>query len=201
MFSQVSLNTGAYPQIATAPHGHRAYVAPGGSGIVTGVNLTQPSTSVGLSTLSLTSGIVTATTTSGSTLTGLVPGIPTTVLISGVPLPNTAGNTTAANFNGVFSINVTSGTSFTYALRNTTASSTSNGGMVFYRRPNLTFGGDSSTTQGIAINPITHTAALTDADATRSNRPQIDILNQLGQSVNYIFFHATCTAFTSMCTV
>src|SRR5712692_7722586 len=200
IFSQVTLNTGAYPQIATAPHGHRAYVAPGGSGIVTGVNLTQPSTSVGLSTLSLTSGIVTATTTSGSTLTGLVPGIPTTVLISGVPLPNTAGNTTAANFNGVFSINVTSGTSFTYALGNTTASGTANGGTVFYGSPNLVFGGVSSTTQGIAINPITHTAALADADATGSNGPQIDTLNQLDQSVTSIFFRATCTAFTPTCT-
>src|SRR5713101_2455472 len=200
IFSQVTLNTGAYPQIATAPHGHRAYVAPGGSGIVTGVDLTQPSTSVGLSTLSLTSGIVTATTTSGSTLTGLVPGIPTTVLISGVPLPNTAGNTTAANFNGVFSINVTSGTSFTYALGNTTASGTANGGTVFYGSPNLVFGGVSSTTQGIAINPITHAAALADADATGSNGPQIDILNQLDQSVTSIFFHAACTAFTPNCT-
>src|SRR5712692_3665801 len=200
IFSQVTLNTGAYPQIATAPHGHRAYVAPGGSGIVTGVDLTQPSTSVGLSTLSLTSGIVTATTTSGSTLTGLVPGIPTTVLISGVPPPNATGNPTAANFNGVFSINVISGTSFTYALGNTTASGTANGGTVFYGSPNLVFGGVSSTTQGIAINPISHTAALADADATGSNGPQIDILNQLDQSVTSIFFHATCTAFTPSCT-
>src|SRR5712691_6169811 len=200
IFSQVTLNTGQYPQIAMAPHGHMAYVSPGGSGVVKGVNLTQPSTSIGLSTLSLTSGIVTATTTSGSTLTGLVPGIPTTVLISGVPLPNTAGNTTAANFNGVFSINVTSGTSFTYALGNTTASGTANGGTVFYGSPNLVFGGVSSTTQGIAINPITHTAALADADATGSNGPQIDILNQLDQSVTSIFFHAACTAFTPNCT-
>src|SRR5712692_6900083 len=200
IFSQVTLNTGQYPQIAMAPHGHMAYVSPGGSGVVSGVDLTQPSTSVGLSTLSLTSGIVTATTTSGSTLTGLVPGIPTTVLISGVPLPNTAGNTTAANFNGVFSINVTSGTSFTYALGNTTASGTANGGTVFYGSPNLVFGGVSSTTQGIAINPITHTAALADADATGSNGPQIDILNQLDQSVTSIFFHAACTAFTPSCT-
>jgi DNA-binding beta-propeller fold protein YncE len=200
IYSQVTLNTGAYPQIATAPHGHRAYVAPGGSGVVSGIDVTQPSTSVTLSTLSLTSGIVTATTASGSTLTGLVPGIPTTVLISGVPLPNTAGNPTAANFNGVFSINVTSSTSFTYALGNTTASGTANGGTVFYGSPNLVFGGVSATTQGIAINPITHTAALADADATGTNGPQIDILNQLDQSVTSIFFHATCTAFTTTCT-
>src|SRR6266481_961196 len=43
LFSQVTLNTGAYPQIAVAPHGHTAYVSPGGSGILSGIDVTLPS--------------------------------------------------------------------------------------------------------------------------------------------------------------
>jgi DNA-binding beta-propeller fold protein YncE len=195
IYSQVTLNTGAYPQVAMAPHGHLAFVTPGGSGVVRGVDVTQPSTSVGISSVSLASGIVTVTTT--GTLTGIIPGIPTTVLISGVPTTNSANNT---NFNGVFSIASTSSTTFTYAL-NSTATGSASGGTVFYGSPNLSFGGISQTTQGIAINPISHTAALADVNATGvgSVSPQIDLLNQLDQSVSSINFFATCTAFTTNC--
>jgi DNA-binding beta-propeller fold protein YncE len=206
VFAQVTLNTGAYPQIAVAPHGHTAYVSPGGSGIVSAIDVTKPSTSIGLSTLTLTAGTVTATTASGSTLAGLVPGIPSTVLITGVPAPNTSGNPTGVNFNGVFTVSVSSSTTFTYFLgSNITGSGTANGGTVFFGSPNVIFGGVSSTTQGIAINPITHTAALADADATGIGSasqagPQIDILNQLDQSVSSISFFSGCTAFTVGCT-
>jgi DNA-binding beta-propeller fold protein YncE len=193
VYSQVTLNTGAHPQVAMAPHGHLAFVTPGGSGIVRGVDVTQPSTSVGISSVSLASGIVTVTTT--GTLTGVVPGIPTTVLITGVPTTNSANNT---NFNGVFTIASTSSTTFTYAL-NSTATGTASGGTVFYGSPNLIFGGISQTTQGIAINPISRTAALADANATGLPGPQIDILNQLDQSVSSITFFATCTAFSTTC--
>jgi DNA-binding beta-propeller fold protein YncE len=192
LYSQVTLNNGQYPQIAMAPHGHTAYVTPGGSGVLRGVDVTLPSTSLGISSLSLTSGIVTVTTS--GTLTGIVPGIPTTVLITGVPTTNSAGNT---NFNGVFSVNSTSSNTFNYAL-NTTASGTASGGTVFYGSANQNFGGISQTTQGIAINPITHSAALVDADATGQN-PQINVLNQLDQSVTSIRLFATCTAYTPTC--
>jgi DNA-binding beta-propeller fold protein YncE len=191
IYSQVTLNTGQYPQIAMAPHGHVAYVTPGGPGVVRGVDVTQPSTSVTLSTLSLSAGTVTATTANAASLTGLVPGIPTTVLISGVP-PLSGG----VNLNGVFTIFVTSSTTFTYAIGNTSATGTANGGTVFYGGPNLVFGGLSNT-QGIAINPITHTAALTNPNATSQ---QVDILNQLDGSVSSISFQAGCTAFTVSCT-
>jgi len=199
IFSQVTLNTGAYPQIAMAPHGHMAYVSPGGSGVVSGVNVMQPSTSIGLSTLALTAGIVTATTANSTPLTGLVPGIPTTVLISGVPpLSNPNGNPTSVNLNGVFTISVTSSTSFSYFLGpSITGSGTANGGTVFFGSPNVLFGGISNTTQGIAINPISHTAALADANATSR---QINLLNQLNQSVTSISFQTNCTAFTVPCT-
>jgi DNA-binding beta-propeller fold protein YncE len=193
VFSQVTLNTGAYPQIAMAPHGHLAFVSPGGSGVLRGVDVTQPSTSVGISSVSLAAGVVTATTS--STLTGTIPGLPVTVLISGVPTSNSAGNT---NFNGVFTASVTSATTFVYSLTST-ASGSASGGTVFYGSPDLIFPGISSTTQGIAINPITHTAALADANATGQNGPQIDLLNQLDQSVSSISFFATCTAFTTNC--
>ena len=197
LLSQVTLNTGAYPQIAMAPHGHMAYVAPGGSGVVNGVDVTKPSTSVAISTLSVTAGIVTVTTTGN--LTGLVPGLPATVLIAGVPAPNTSGNPTSVNFNGVYSIGIASNNSFSYSL-NTTASGTANGGTVFYGSPNVVFGGVSSTTQGISINPVSQTAALADANATGTNGPEIDILNQLDQSVSSISFFSACTAFTVSCT-
>jgi DNA-binding beta-propeller fold protein YncE len=196
VYSQVTLNTQAYPQIAMAPHGHVAYVTPGAFqsnlGIVRGVDVTQPSTSISISSLSLASGIVTATTS--GTLTGLIPGIPSTVLISGVPTTNSAGNT---NFNGVFNISITSSTTFSYILSTTTtASGTASGGTVFYGSSNFNFGGVSPTVQGIAINPITNTAALADAGATAA---QIDLLNQLDQSISSITFSATCTAYTITC--
>lgn len=199
LFSQVTLNTGAYPQIAMAPHGHTAYVTPGGSGVVSGVNVLQPSTSIALSTLALTAGTVTATTANSAPLTGLVPGIPTSVLISGVPpLANPGGNPTTVNLNGVFSVTVTSSTTFTYFLgTNVTGSATSNGpGTVFFGSPSVVFGGISNTTQGIAINSISQTAALADANATSN---QINLLNQLNQSISSISFQTNCTAYTVPC--
>ena len=191
IYSQVTLNTGQYPQIAMAPHGHMAYVTPGGSGVVRGVDVTQPSTSLPLGTLSLSLGTVTATTVNGAPLTGLVPGIPNTVLISGVP------SLSGVNLNGVFTIFVTSSTTFTYTIGNTTATGTANGGTVFYGGPNLVFGGPSNTTQGIAINPITHTAALADPNTSLSQ--QINLLNALDQSISTISFQTNCTAFTIPC--
>src|SRR5712664_2703125 len=178
-----------------------AYVTPGGSGAVSGVNVMQPSTSITLGTLTLTAGTVTATTANSTPLTGLVPGIPTTVLISGVPpLSNPGGNHTTVNLNGVFfvcGLCVTSSTSFTYSLGpSVTGSGTANGGTVFFGSPNVAFGGLSNTTQGIAINPITHTAALADANATGR---QINLLNQLDQSFTSVSFQTNCTAFTIPC--
>ncbi len=201
IFSQVSLNTGQYPQVAMDPHAHRAYVTPGGSGIVSAIDVTQPSTSIALSSFVYNAGTVTASTANSTPLTGLVPGIPTTVLISGVPPLTNSSNSTPAtlNLNGVYSISVTSSTSFSYFLgTGFTGSATSNGpGTVFFGEPNLVFGGLSNTTQGIAINPISHTAALADANATGQ---QISILNQLDESFASISFQTGCTAFTVPCT-
>jgi DNA-binding beta-propeller fold protein YncE len=209
LYAQVTLNTGAYPQVAMAPHGHLAYVTPGGSGALQGIDVTKKSTSAYLSTLTLAAGIVTATTTTSN---GLVPGNAGTVLITGVPAPGAAGsaNPTTANFNGVFNVAAVSDTAFTFVLGSNTSSGTVNVpanpnnqpgtvAQVFYSNPNLIFGGLSRTTQGIAINPITNTAALADANATGTNGPQINLLNDLDQTISSISFFATCTFYSSSC--
>jgi hypothetical protein len=206
LYAQVTLNTGAYPQVAMAPEGHIAYVSPGGSGALQGVDVTKKSTSAYISTLTLAAGIVTVTTTASN---GLVPGNSGTVLIAGVPAPGAAGsaNPTTANFNGVFNVAAVSDTAFTYVL-NSTSSGTVNVpaspnnqpgtvAQVFYSSPNLIFGGLSQTSQGIAINPITNTAALADANATGTNGPQINLINDLDQSISSISFFATCTFYTT----
>jgi DNA-binding beta-propeller fold protein YncE len=190
LFAQVSLNTGTYPQIAMAPHGHLAFVTPGGSGAVQGIDVTKISSSVGISSVSLVSSIVTVTTSAAHNLN---PGNPGTVLIAGVT--STSGNT---QFNGAFPVSaVLSSTQFTYSLTTTTNDTSKNGtGTVFFSSPNLIFG-ISQTSQGIAINPITRTAAIADGNATGSNGPQINLLNSLDQAVTSIFFNAQCTVYTT----
>jgi DNA-binding beta-propeller fold protein YncE len=185
--SQVTLNTGAYPHIAVAAHSHLAYVTPGGSGVVQGVDLTKKSTSTPIATVSLTAGQVTVTTT---TAHGLIPGNAGTVLITGVM-------SKSVDFNGVFNVAVTSNMTFTYAL-NSTVSDSGTGGTVFYGNPNLLFQ-ISPSLQGIAINPITQTAALADANAIGTNGAQIDLLSALDQSTSSISFSANCTAYTVPC--
>ena len=198
LFSQVTLNTGQYPQIAVSRHGHTALVTPGGSGVVRGVNVTKTSTQNVLATSTLTAGLVTVTidtsgSNSGQTLS-LVPGNAGSVLIAGVKPGNAANN---ALFNGTFSVNVTSNHTFTYVVNSTTSDS-GTGGTVFYSSPDSIFS-VSATAQGIAINPITNTAAIADANAIGTNGPQIDLLSSLDQSISSISFFATCTAFTTTC--
>lgn len=215
LVAQVTLNTGVYPQIAVAPHGHLALVTPGGSGVVRGVDVTKASTANVLSSATLAAGLVTVTVDTtrcplGVTGTGssanpcplsMIPGNAGTVLITGLT-PKTAAN--RAFFNGVFTVNVSSNNSFTYVV-NSTASDTASGpsgacsttnicAEVFYGQPDQIFG-LPSTTQGVAINRITSTAAIADANATGANGPQIDLLNGLDQSVSSISFLANCTAF------
>ena len=190
--AQVTLNTGANPQIAMVPHSHLAYVTPGGAGVLTGVDVTKASASVGISSVSLTSGLATVVTSSAH---GLTPGNPGTVLIQNVAPPADFA-TTKINFNGVFSVqSVIDATTFTYAL-NSSFNDTSTGGTVYFSSPNITVG-VSQTTQGIAINPITRTAAIADANATGNNGPQINLLNSLDQSVSSITFHSGCTAYNA----
>ena len=193
--AQVTLNSGPYPQVAMVPHAHTAYVTPGGIGVVSGVDVTKASSSSTIASVSLTSGVVTVTTVAAH---GLNPGNPGTVLIENLPL----GTSHQTDFNGVFSVlSVINATSFTYVLNSTNndtatgVTSGSNLSTVYYSPANITVS-ISQTLQGIAINPITRTAALADANATGNNAAQIDLLNSLDQSVTSIFFHAQCTIYT-----
>src|SRR5262249_57553194 len=61
VFAGVTVNTGAYPQIAMIPHQRTAFVTPGGSGVVTGVDVTKASSQVSIANISLISGLVTVT--------------------------------------------------------------------------------------------------------------------------------------------
>jgi DNA-binding beta-propeller fold protein YncE len=206
--AQVTLNTGTYPQIAMVPHSHLALVTPGGLGTINGIDVTKSSSQLPIKSVTLTSGLVTAQVDlpTGQTL-GLNPGNPGTVLIQGIPI--TSNNT---NFNGAFTVqSVLNSTTFTYALNasandsatcptDTTAPTdlTKNPCDVYFSSPNLTIG-LSQTSQGIAINPITRTAAIADANATGTNGAQINLLNSLDQSISSIVFHAGCTVYSTTC--
>lgn len=219
LFSQVTLNTGTYPQVAVSSHGHSALVTPGGSGVVREVDVTKPSTANFITSASLSAGVVTVVVstqcppgvspTSSDTknpcpLT-MLPGAAGSVLIAGLNPKNSANK---AFFNGVFTVGVTSNTTFTYAVPNTTATdscqpasgATSCAGEVFYSQPDQIFG-LTATSQGIAINPITSTAAIADANATGNNGAQINLLSGLDQSTSSILFSPDCTAFTTTCSV
>jgi DNA-binding beta-propeller fold protein YncE len=208
--AQVTLNTGQFPQIAMIPHQHQALVTPGGQGFIQGVDVTQGSSAFTIANVTLSSGLVTVTLNipSGQILS-LNPGNPGSVLIQNVPL----GATNGTNFNGIFSIqSVLNSNSFTYALSSTVNDSvippqSPDTAFAFFGAPNITIA-VSQTEQGIAINPITRTAALADANATGLNGPQIDLLNSLDQSISSITFRAGngsttgpqgCTVFSTTC--
>ncbi len=214
LFSQVTLNTGLYPQIAMSRHGHTALVTPGGSGVARGVDVTKQSGGNLITSSVLTAGLVTVTVDTtkcpnGVTPSGaspnfcplnLIPGNAGSVLITGVK-PGTVAN--SVFFNGVFNVSVTSSSTFTYVV-NSTASDSGTGtatvpATVFYGSPDQIFS-LSPTLQGVAINPITNTAAAADFNAAgASGGPQIDLLSSLDQSVSSVSFFAGCTAFTTTC--
>src|SRR5262249_47940290 len=98
----VTLSTGASPQIAFEPLGHIAYVPPGGTGILEGVDLSATSHApVQISKLTRTANTVQVTTVNPH---GINSGIPSfgapTVLVSGVP----NGVTNNTSFNGAFQV-------------------------------------------------------------------------------------------------
>lgn len=195
VFSQVTLNTGKYPQVAMIPHQHTAFVTPGGSGVINGVDVTKPSSSLAITAVSLISGLVTVTVNvpTGQIL-GLNPGNPGSVLIQGVPQ---GANGTV--FNGVFAVqSVPTANSFTYALNSSVNDSATgdSDSAVFFSTPNL-LSSISQTLQGIAFNPITRTIAMADANATSSS--QIDLLRSTDLQISSISFHADCTGNTTTC--
>src|SRR5712664_1837889 len=167
----VTLNSGPNPQVAFEPGARLAYVTPGGTGVLSAVDLANPSQgSLGVPITSATrsSNVVTVTTVSSHNLN---PGNPGTVLISGLP----AGSTSQTNFNGSFSVgNVLDATHFQYsqADKNDTSTCTATC-LASSGVPFLTYA-ISPSLVGIAINPITRKVVLADANATSGQITYID---------------------------
>src|SRR5229473_472614 len=172
----VTLNTGANPQVAFEPGARLVYVTPGGAGLLSAVDLNNPSAgSVAIASATRASNVVTVTT---SIAHNLNPGNPGTVLISGLP----AGSTNKTDFNGSFSVGqVLDATHFQYFQADKDDTSTCTASCVASSgTPFLTYS-ISPSIVGIAINPITRSALLADPNATFS---QISFIDPKSQTVS-----------------
>ena len=169
----VTLATGANPQVAFEPGARLAYVTPGGQGLLSAVNLANPSTgSVGIVSATRASNVVTIKTAAPH---NLIPGNPGTVLISGLP----AGTTNHTNFNGSFAVGtVLDANNFQYFQADQDDTSTCATNCVASSGiPFLTYT-ISPSTAGIAFNPITRTAVLADKNVTFAQHSFLDPQSQ-----------------------
>ena len=165
----VTLATGSNPQIALEPGARLAYVTPGGQGLLSAVNLANPSTgSVGITSATRASNVVTIKTAAPH---NLVPGNPGAVLISGMP----AGKTNNTNFNGSFAVGtVIDANNFQYFQADKDDTSDCSGTCLASSGvPFLTYQ-VSPSTAGIAFNPITRLAVLADDNVTFAQNSFID---------------------------
>jgi hypothetical protein len=171
----VTLNTGAHPQVVFEPSARLAYVTPGGAGVLSAVNLANPTgSSAAIASATRASNVVTITT---ATPHNLNPANAGTVLISGMP---PGKNNT--NFNGSFAVGVVlDANNFQYSqaanddsITTCPASCTENSGV-----PYLTYT-ISPSDQGIAVNPITGQLILADPNVTSS---QVTYINPQSQTV------------------
>ena len=156
----VTLNTGANPQVAFEPGARLAYVTPGGAGLLSAVNLANPSAgSVDIVSATRASNVVTITTKESHNLNS---GNPGTVLISGLPL----GGTNKTDFNGSFSVGaVLDSTHFQYFQADKDDTTTCSAScLASSGTPFLTYT-ISASIVGIAINPVTRQAVLADPNA------------------------------------
>lgn len=192
----VTLNTGTNPQVAFEPLGHLAYVTPGGSGLLEGVDLSSLSHGqVGIASLTRTANSVQVTTTAPHGLASGVAAIGSpSVLISNVP----AGTTAGTNFNGAFPVTaVLSPTIFTYAqagVNDTATCAASNNCSMASGTVNFGFL-VSPTLQGIAVNPITRRLVFADPNVSASQVGFLDPLTRAFSSMS-IFSGATGTTFS-----
>src|SRR6266404_1573190 len=169
----VTLATGANPQVAFEPGARLAYVTPGGQGLLSAVNLANPSTgSVGIVSATRASNVVTIKTAAPH---NLIPGNPGTVLIIGLP----AGTTNHTNFNGSFAVGtVLDANNFQYFQADQDDTSTCATNCVASSGiPFLTYT-ISPSTAGIAFNPITRTAVLADENVTFAQHSFLDPQSQ-----------------------
>ncbi len=182
--ASVTLNTGANPQVALEPRVDLAYVTPGGGGNLSVVDLQHVAAQarVPIKSATRTSNVVTVTT---STAHNLNPGNPGTVLISGLP-----PGTNMTIFDGTFSVtSVIDSFNFTYtqtAADDTSTSTSSAQGTVSSGLAFLTYS-LTPTVQGIAINPITRTAALVDPNASSA---QVGFIDSLDQSFTFLTLYS-----------
>jgi DNA-binding beta-propeller fold protein YncE len=181
----VTLATGSNPQVAFEGGAHLAYVSPGGLGLLSAVDLANPSTgSADITSATRASNVVTVTTAKPH---NLAPGNPGTVLISGLP----GGKPNNTNFNGSFAVaNVLDATHFQFSQADLDDTSTcaakclASSGVPF-----LTYTISPSTT-GIAINPVTRLAVLADPNVTFA---QVSFLDPQSETVNSLTLFAGTT--------
>lgn len=172
----VTLNSGPNPQVAFEPGARLAYVTPGGAGLLSAVDLANPTAgSVSIVSATRASNVVTIATTDPHNLNPASPG---TVLISGLPL----GTTNKTDFNGSFSVGaVLDAKHFQYFQADKDDTSTcSTTCLASSGTPFLTYTLSSSIV-GIAFNPITRQAVLADPNVTFS---QIDFIDPQSQTVS-----------------
>ncbi len=168
----VTLNTGANPQVAFESGARLTYVTPGGAGLLSAVDLANPSGgAVDVVSASRASNAVTITTKEDHNLN---PGNPGTVLISGLPQ-----GTNKTDFNGSFSVGqVLDAKHFQYfQAANDDTSTCLATCKASFGTPFLTYS-ISPAIVGISFNPITRNAVLAAPNATSSQITFIDPKNQ-----------------------
>lgn len=173
--SSASIDTGATPQVAFEPNVHLAYVSPGGRGAFSVVDLSQKSTSSNIAAAPggavRSNNVVTIVTVTPHNIDPILGG---SVLISGLP-PGTKGT----NFNGAFQV-LPSGVidsrtfAFSQAAPDDTGGSSATATGVVGASGSSTPLNVTSTAVGIAINPVSRTAAYADPNATSSQIGFID---------------------------
>jgi len=183
----VTLNSGPNPQVAFESGARLAYVTPGGVGLLSAVDLANPSRGsrgVPIASATRASNVVTVTTSSSHNLN---PGNPGTVLISNLP----QGTTNKTNFNGSFFVAaVLDATHFQYSqadkddMVTCTATCLASSGVPF-----LTYTISPSIT-GIAFDQVTRQAVLADSNATFG---QISFIDPQSQSVTSMTLFAGAT--------
>jgi len=150
----VNISTGANPQIAFHPRLHWAFVTPGGAGQMSVVDMAEPLANVKISSIKRVSNLVTVTTSAPHNIDSA--NLPT-VLISGA----------ASTFNGTFTVTaVLDATTFTYSQVESDGTATPTAlapAYMSYSRPLMTFS-ISPSIRGIAVNPQTDRAVLTDGN-------------------------------------
>jgi DNA-binding beta-propeller fold protein YncE len=164
--------TGANPQIAVDTQLNWAFVTPGGTGLLSVVDLNNDGRNVvSLIAVPSSNGAVRKSGTVTITTTGSHgASVGETVVVAGV---------NDSSFDGTFTVaSVPSGTTFTYSQSG--SDTTSGNGTVSVPNPLLTIGLEQNT-RGISISPETKMAVLADPASSA-----VTLMNMLDQSVSTI---------------